>query len=166
MEADPFGIVRVSETHGHCADPEGTMLHADKLPNHLRSVATRSTAGTSSATNMQDAAAASVPGGKRADGTTIDPRSLNFVLPRVQTSTDEPPFLASVVVIADPEDAVSTSTRCLPLVWVCISIQQRFKHGQLTSITTTTTTTASGSNSSIERRESCRVCRCLVYIHG
>ena len=60
---------------------------------------------------LQDAAAASVPGGKRADGTDIDPRSLNFVLPRVQTSTDEPPFLASVVVIADPEDASRLARR-------------------------------------------------------
>lgn len=60
---------------------------------------------------LQDAAAAAVPGGERADGTAIDPRSLNFVLPRIQTSADEPPFLASVVVIADPEDASRLARR-------------------------------------------------------
>ena len=35
----------VPEARVHCADPERTMLHADKLPKHLRCIATWSSAG-------------------------------------------------------------------------------------------------------------------------
>ena len=46
MQTDPtLSIACVSEARVHCADPEGTMLHADKLSKYLRSVATRSSAG-------------------------------------------------------------------------------------------------------------------------
>ena len=45
VETDPFAIVSVSEARVHCADPERTMFHADKLSKHLGSAATWSSAG-------------------------------------------------------------------------------------------------------------------------
>jgi len=45
VEADTtLSTARISEARVHCADPKSTMLRADKLAKHLRSVATWSSA--------------------------------------------------------------------------------------------------------------------------